>query len=78
MTRRGVYSTDDLAALAQRQGWRIERKRRHWRFVPPDPRAPAVVLSGTPSDGRALRNISADLRRSGLRFPQDVARDLDR
>ena len=78
MTRRGVYSIEDLATMAHRQGWRVERtKRRHWRFVPPDPRAPAVVHGGSPSDHRAIRNIIADLRRSGLQFPQDIEHDFD-
>lgn len=58
----------ELRRLAKQQGWRVEpTKGSHWRFIPPDPTQRQVITAGTPSDRRALRNIAADLKRSGLR-----------
>ena len=66
-TRRDAREVEGLAEIAREQGWRIERTRGgHWRFVPPDPTREIVVMSGTASDWRAVRNFRAALRRSGL------------
>ena len=55
----------ERAALAA--GWRVDRTTAgHWRFYPPDGVTPPAVISGTPSDVRAWRNFTADLRRKGL------------
>lgn len=60
----------DIERAAREQGWRVERTAKgHVRFVPPDPTMPIVVASGTPGDRRAIRNLLAALRRSGLVWP---------
>lgn len=67
--QRDPREVEALAEIARAQGWRIERTRGgHWRFVPPDPTRDIVVMSGTASDWRAVRNFRAALRRSGLVF----------
>lgn len=59
-----------IQKAAREQGWRVERTRSgHWRFVPQDPSKPIVHAAGTPSDVRGIRNLLADLRRSGLVWP---------
>lgn len=48
----------DLVKSATAQGWRVEQlKSGHWKFYPPDKTLSAVVVGGTPSDFRALRNF---------------------
>ena len=57
----------DYMELAEESRWTVGRTTGgHYRFVPPDPNKPAVVMSGTPSDARALKNFEGDLKRSGL------------
>lgn len=56
----------DLIAAAQDQGWDVTRKRKHLRWVPPDPHKDMVFTAVTPSDHRALKNMRAQLRKSGL------------
>lgn len=52
---------------AHAQGWRVERTPGgHFRAVPPDKTKPIIVLAGTPSDARAIKNDVARLRRAGL------------
>ncbi len=59
-----------ILRAAKAQGWRIERTRKgHLRLVPPDPKAPMVIGSGNPSDHRAIRNLLAQMKRSGLVWP---------
>ncbi len=56
-----------IVDAALNAGWRRETLRGgHYRLTPPDRGKPAVVYSGTPSDWRAIMNLRADLRRSGL------------
>jgi len=58
-----------LRALVE-QGWRIEQSRGgHWKCYPPRGRY-LVVVSGTPSDRRAVRNAVATLRRHGFIWPR--------
>jgi len=58
----------DMRSLRKKaldQGWRIEPTRNgHERWLSPS--GGTVVMSGTPSDHRALRNAVADLKRAGL------------
>lgn len=49
----------------ERQGWRIQPKKKGTMLFPPDPAATPVTVHGTPSDNRAYNNFLADLRRSG-------------
>jgi hypothetical protein len=47
-------------------GWRIlPLKSGHERWLSPDGKT-QVLVSGTPSDHRAMKNALADLRRAGL------------
>ena len=56
-----------LIRIARAQGWTVEATRKgHWWFRPPDPTAGQVLVAGTPSDHRALRNAKAKLRQAGL------------
>lgn len=69
----------ELRRLAESQGWRVEQTRSgHWRFVPPDPRKPVVVLAGTSVSASGIRNARASLRRSGLAVDRDPRRPARR
>lgn len=66
-----MASTKDVKALikrAEKQGWTVSRTRAdHLRWTSPtDPRP--YFSSSTPSDKRAIINISKDLQRRGLRL----------
>jgi hypothetical protein len=49
----------------ERQGWRIIQGGKHQKAFPPDRDKPMVTIPNTPSDHRSLRNLIAQLRRSG-------------
>jgi hypothetical protein len=52
-------------AEAERQGWRIERERKHVKCLSPD--GHTMVVVGYSAHGhRALENARAELRRAGL------------
>lgn len=54
-----------LLLLAVEQGWRVERaKNNHYKFYAPN--GNIVIVSSTPSDHRAFKNIERDLRINGL------------
>lgn len=54
-----------LVRHARAQGWRTEFTRGgHMKWLPPE--GPFVISSATPSDGHAIDNLRADLRRHGL------------
>jgi hypothetical protein len=56
---------DKLIHQAKDQGWEIQIKRSgHYKWVSPSGRF--VVSSSTPSDRRAVMNITRDLRRYGF------------
>jgi hypothetical protein len=70
----------DLRKAAREQGWEIgQTSKGHTRWVPPDKTKPIVVGSGTPGDQRAIKNLLAQLRRSGFiwPWPPSKARDED-
>lgn len=56
----------DYIAAAEKQGWEVTHTRRHWRFKPADPTKRIVFTASSPSDWRVLKNMRAELRRSGL------------
>jgi len=59
----------ELVKKAGEQGWRVEmRSSGHLMFFPPDKSLSPITSGGTPSDHRALKNLKAMLKRSGLRF----------
>jgi hypothetical protein len=56
---------DKLIHQAKDQGWQIQTKRSgHYKWISPSGRF--VVSSSTPSDRRAVMNITRDLRRYGF------------
>lgn len=58
-----------LLRAAQRQGWEVTRTgSRHFRFRPPDPAHPCVIVGFSPSSS-GLRDAEAMLRRSGFKLP---------
>lgn len=64
-----MAATKDVKALikkAEKQGWSVERTRgHHLRWTGPVDDRP-YFSSATPSDKRAIMNITRDLRRRGL------------
>lgn len=59
----------DLMKKATSQGWRVEVLRSgHLKFYPPDVNQSAVVVGGTPSDWRALKNFISMLKKSGMKL----------
>ncbi len=60
-----------LIAQARQQGFTVERRGSgHWLFRPPNRTDPLVVVSGSPSDHRAVANMRGQLRRAGLDLPR--------
>jgi hypothetical protein len=53
-----------LARSAERQGVRVERGARHYKFFAPNGKD-IVVIAGTASDHRAYMNNLARLKRAG-------------
>jgi hypothetical protein len=58
-----------LIKVAEAQGWRVERRSKHYLFFPQDRRTPPVVVPSTPSSRRTPANKLADLKRAGLIWP---------
>lgn len=59
-----------IEKAAKEQGWRMTRTSKgHLGFYPPDRTKRPCISSGTPSDVRAIRNLLACLKRSGLMWP---------
>jgi hypothetical protein len=56
----------ELLAEAVRQGWRIERERKHVKCLAPD-RHTMVVVGYSAHGNRSLANARAQLRRAGLK-----------
>ncbi len=64
---------DDITGLiaeARKQGFGVTRLRSgHLKLTPPSRAAPLIIVSGSPSDYRALAKIRSQLRRAGLTLP---------
>lgn len=56
----------ELISSAEAQGWRVVYGNKHIKCYPPEVDRGLVVISTTPSDKRAYRNIKSDLERKGL------------
>lgn len=56
---------DKIRRRAQRQGWRVEKRKEYWLFFPPDQEMSPCRIAGTPSSSRSLSNFLACLRRKG-------------
>lgn len=62
----------DIDCLVQRhidKGWTYRRGKKHGTLSPPTG-GPRVVIPGTPSDSRSLRNLERDIRWAGLSKPR--------
>lgn len=56
-----------LIRTAESEGWQVSHTSGgHWRFVPAERDRQIVHAAATSNDPRAIRNLEADLRRSGL------------
>lgn len=64
-----------LIKTAEAQGWRVERRSKHYLFFPRDRATRPVMLPSTPSSRRTPANKLAELKRAGLIWPpEDAAR----
>lgn len=57
----------EIIRAAERQGWRAEKRSRHWKLYSPDGEA-IVVAAATPGGGRWKANLIAELRRYGFEW----------
>ncbi len=68
-----------LVEQAEEQGFLFEAlPGGHYRFRPPDPSKPLVVVPATPGDFRAKRNVISDLKKSGFVIPRRGKGSTDR
>jgi hypothetical protein len=64
-----------LIKAAEAQGWRVERRSKHYLFFPRDRTARPVVVPSTSSSRRTPANKLAELKRAGLVWPpKDAAK----
>jgi hypothetical protein len=56
----------EYVTAAEEQGWEVTHSRRHWKFCPKDKHKRIVYIATSPSDHRVMKNMRAELRRSGL------------
>lgn len=54
-----------LLEKLEAQGWRIERTRKGFMCYPPDKSKQSVLIHGSESDHRAMKNTLARLKRNG-------------
>lgn len=47
------------------QGWRVEDKAKGWMVYPPNREMSGVMIHGSPSDHRWLKNVMSELRKRG-------------
>jgi hypothetical protein len=64
-----------LIKAAEAQGWRVERRSKHYLFFPSDRAIRPIVVPSTPSSRRTPANKIAELKRAGLIWPpKDAAK----
>lgn len=56
-----------LLARLREQGWRVEKRKKHYMAFPPDRSESPVRLVTTPSSSRTRKNEVAALKRKGYR-----------
>jgi hypothetical protein len=52
---------------AEEQGWRVEKRKKHWLFFPPDKEQPPCKMVSTPSSSRSPANFLACLKQKGYK-----------
>lgn len=55
----------DICRKLEKQGWRIDYRRRHPIAYPPDKTKRPIPIPNTPSDHRWRQNLITTLRRAG-------------
>lgn len=55
---------DTLIRSLEANGWRVQQTKKGWLMFPPNDLLPPIVTHRTPSDGRAIKNLRADIRRA--------------
>ena len=53
---------------ALRQGWEVDKSKKHISFYPPSAEKDIIVMSGTPSSPRNFKNVISLLRKNGLKL----------
>jgi len=56
----------DLVKEAERQGWRVEFSRGHYKLYAPNGDPRPITVASTPSDHRWLVNTVSKMRRHGF------------
>jgi len=51
-----------LVGRLEREGWRVERRKKGWMAFPPDLSRPGVPIHLSPSDHRAWKNLLSHLK----------------
>ena len=67
-----------LIKTARDQGWRVERRSKHYLLFPRDRSMPPIMVPTTPSSHRTPANTIARLKRAGLIWPPTGERHLER
>jgi hypothetical protein len=65
MTARGDFKK--IRRRAEDQEWRVEKRKKHWLFFPPDRNQPPCKMAGTPSSSRSLTNFLARMKQKGYK-----------
>ncbi|HYM46602.1 MAG TPA: hypothetical protein VES65_10660 [Solirubrobacteraceae bacterium] len=52
---------------AEDQGWRVEKRKEYWLFLPPDRKEPPCSIAGTPSSSRSWANFLSCLKQKGYK-----------
>lgn len=60
-----MKEVQEIIRELERQGWRVERGKGHYKAFPPDKKKSMVTIPTTPSGGRWRQNLISQLRASG-------------
>ncbi|HEY2537641.1 MAG TPA: hypothetical protein VGI24_11750 [Solirubrobacteraceae bacterium] len=65
MTAKGDFKK--IRRRAEAQGWRVEKRKKHWLFFPPDKNQPPCKMANTPSSSRSPANFLSQLKQKGYK-----------
>jgi hypothetical protein len=65
MSARGDFKK--IWRRAEDQGWRVEKRKKHWLFFPPDKEKSPCKMASTPSSSQSLTNFLSSLKRKGYK-----------